>query len=413
MPKILIIAKWEYLTRIRSKWFVISTLIIPLVLVAFMFIPALMVEESGMSLKILGLIDDSGRIGPHFDAVISAEYQLKDGQPKYQIVDLTGYPGEDARTVASSLLDSALIDAYLYIPENVLESGQVRYYARFLGDYRDQEEIRQALNRVMLNLRARDVGLEPELIRELTSPVTLTTIEVKKGGKQSEGSEFVAYVAPIVFVLMLYFAIVMSAQVLMRSVLEERSNRLVEILLSSVSSTQLMSGKIIGLGLLGLSQLGFYLVCGLLVSQHRGMNLMNAGQLPYFLLYFVLGYLFFSGIYAAIGALFSSEHDAQQVVSVISIISVVPILLASYVIANPESLLTILLSHIPFLTPFFMILLMGIETPPVWHLISTIIVLVVCSGLTMIAAGKIFRTAVLMYGKRPTFPEIWQWLKSA
>jgi len=413
MHKVLIIARWEYLTRIRSKWFIISTLIIPLVLVAFMFIPSLLVGEPGMEMKIVGLIDASGIIGADFESSISAEYRLKDGQPKYQIVNLSGYSGDNALTVASNLIDSSVIDAYIYIPEDILESGTIKYYARFQGNYRDQEEIRRIFNRVMLNVRARNAGLDPEIIHQLIRQVNMTTIEVGKRGQQTETQEVIAYVLPIIFVLMLYFAIVMSSQVLMRSVLEERSNRLVEILLSSVNSTQLMSGKIIGLGLLGLTQLGFYLLCGFFVSQYRGMNIIAGYQAAYFLLYFGLGYLFFSGIFAATGAIFSSEHDAQQVVSIISIISVLPILLASYVIANPGSLVTTILSYIPFLTPFFMILLIGVEMPPVWHLISTIALLLICSGLTMIAAGKIFRTAILMYGKRPTLTEIWQWLKSA
>jgi len=180
-----------------------------------------------------------------------------------------------------------------------------------------------------------------------------------------------------------------------------------------VNAGQLMSGKILGLGLLGLTQLLFYMVCGFVVSQYRGIEIINTAQILYFLLYFILGYMFFSGVYAAIGAVFSSEQDAQQAVSIISIVSIFPLLMSSYVITNPDSLLTIVLSHMPFVSPFFMILIIGIKAPPFWHIISTSILLILYAVCAMIIAGKIFRTAILMTGKRPSLPEIIQWFKSA
>ncbi len=413
MRSLFIIARWEYLTRIRSKWFIISTLIIPLVLFAFMFVPTLMMDDTGTEMKIIAMIDETGRLGQKFEADIYSRYELKDGQPKYQVVNLDNQSIDGALDIARSLLDSMVIDAYIFIPRDVFKENRVKYYARFLGNYRDQEEIRTVFNTILLNQRAVDANLDPELVKKLTRQIDLDTIEISRRGEQKETNEIISYIIPIMFVLMLYFAIVMSSQVLMRSVLEERNNRLVEILLSSINSTQLMSGKIIGLGLLGLTQLSFYIICGIGLSQYRGMDYVATYQIPFFLLYFVLGYMFFSSIFAAIGAIFSSEQDAQQAVSLISIISVIPILLSSYVIMNPSAPLTIILSHIPFLTPFFMILLIGIDIPPLWHILSTVSVLVLFAGLTMLAAGKIFRTAILMYGKRPTLPEIFQWLKSA
>ena len=413
MRKLFLIACWEYKTRIRSKWFIISTLIIPLVLVVFMFLPALVMQDTGTDTKIIALIDESGEMSCEFEVVLSQRYLLKNGLEKYQLIVLENQPVEEAMTVAQELLDSIVIDAYVYLPRDIIENNSAEYYARFIGNYREQEEISSVLSTVLLNHRANNAGLNPEMVRKLTRRVNLELFETDRDGEKQQDSEILSYILPIIFVMMLYFAIVMSSQVLLRSVLEERSNRLVEILLSSVNATQLMSGKILGLGLLGLTQLSFYIACGLAVSQYRGIEIISSVQILYFLLYFILGYMFFSSIYAAIGAVFSSEQDAQQAVSIISIVSVFPLLMSSYVIVNPDSLLTIILSHVPFVSPFFMILIIGIGIPPFWHIVSTSIVLIIFVIMAMFIAGKIFRTAILMMGKRPTLPEILQWLKSA
>jgi len=198
----------------------------------------------------------------------------------------------------------------------------------------------------------------------------------------------------------------------MRSVLAERSNRLIEVLLSSVSPSELMSGKIVGLGLLGLTQLALYLIVGIGISNFKGLELFSSTNIVLFLIYFVFGYLLYAAIFAAIGALFDNEQDAQQAVSIFSLITVVPIFLASYVIANPQSVTTTVLSMIPIMTPFFMILRIGVLIPPLWEILTSLVLLIISVWMTMLAAGKIFRVAILIYGKRPTLPEIWQWVRA-
>lgn len=406
MKNLFKVIRWEYLTRIRSKWFIISTLMMPLLLIGFMFLPSFIMTKADTGIKIIGLIDATGDFSRQFENLLRERYELKDGQPKYQVIVLRN------SIIAAELLDSLIIDAYVHIPDDVLETNQVRYYARYLGDYRTPGEIQAVVNSILFERRVARSGLDSRLVRELSREVDFRKIEIGRAGEQKERNEILTYLVPIIFVLMLYFAIVMSSQVLMRSVLEERSNRLIEILLSSVSPTELMTGKILGLGFMGLTQLAIYLAVGTLISQSRGLDIISTSHIGFFLLYFVLGYLFFAAIFASVGVIFNSEQDAQQAVSLISLISVLPLLMSSYVIANPESVLTTLLAHIPFLTPFFMILLIGINIPATWQLLSTAAILIVAAILAMWSAGKIFRTAILMYGKRPTLPEIVQWIRA-
>ena len=135
---------------------------------------------------------------------------------------------------------------------------------------------------------------------------------VLQDGEEKEGSEIISYLTPIIFVMMLFFAIFMSSQILLKSVMEERTNRLVEILLSSITPGELMSGKIIGLGLLGLTQLALYLIVGYFASSYKGIQVVTSANVILFLIYFVLGYLLYASIFASIGTIFNSEHEAQQ-----------------------------------------------------------------------------------------------------
>ncbi len=411
MKNILVVMRWEYLTRIRSKWFVISTVIIPLIIPASMFIPTLIMTGPDTEAKVIAVVDGTLDLGNILERTLTERYKLKDGSPKYQVVLLQGANFNSLKEQASELIDSDVISSYLVIPGNVMDSNEVRYYARNLGNFKDQEQINRAVNRVISRQRMIAANFDPEVISSLIREVDFKMLEVGKEGEEKEGSEIISYLTPIIFVMMLFFAIFMSSQILLRSVMEERTNRLVEILLSSITPRELMFGKIIGLGLLGLTQLTLYLIVGYFASSYKGIQIVTSVNVILFLIYFVLGYLLYASIFASIGTIFNSEHEAQQASSFLSIICIIPIMLSSYVIANPQSTTTTILSFIPVITPFFMILRIGVEMPPLWELFGTIGVLILFVWLTMLAAGKIFRVAVLIYGKRPTLPEIWQWVK--
>lgn len=413
MQKILTIVRWEYFTRIRSKWFIISTVVFPVIVVISMILPSVLMTSEESEYKIVGLIDETRLLAEQLESQLGAEYRLKDGSPKYQVIVFKDTDTERAKSQAAALLDSSIINSYLVIPADVWDSSRVYYYARNIGNFRDQSELDRTVSRLIRSYKMQNAGLSSHLIKQVLSPIDFKVMQVTTGGKEKEGSEYLGYLMPIIFVLMLFFSIFTSAQILMRSVLTERSNRLVEILLSSVSPTELMSGKIIGLGLLGLTQLLIYLFLAYFVSSYKGLELFNLTTTAIFLIYFVLGYLVYAAIFATLGAIFDNEQDAQSAVSIFSLITILPLILASYVISHPQSLTTIILSFIPIMTPFFMILRLGIFMPPLWELLGTMGILLISVWLLMLAAGKVFRVAILIWGKRPTLPEIWQWVRSS
>ncbi len=412
MNQVVNIARWEYLTRIRSRWFIISTLLIPVIMIVSMLVPTLLITSEDTESRLIAVVDGSAQYGHLFEQMITHKYELKDGRPKYQIILLQGRDYAEMKGQALELLDSSLVTACIIIPEDLSESRELRYYAKNLGNFKDQAELQITLQDLFIRQRLVDAAVSEEVIDSVTRPLNFTLMEIGKEGEEQEADELLSFLTPIIFVLMLFLSIFMSSQILLRSVIEERMNRLVEILLSSVSPTQLMAGKITGLGLLGLTQVGVYLVLGQVVSTFQGYAILTSESTLFFLVYFVLGYLFYAAIFAAIGSIFNSEHEAQQASSLFSLICILPIMLSSYVISDPNSTTSVVLGFIPFITPFIMILRIGVEMPQLWEIIASILVMAVSVVLAILAAGKIFKTAILVYGKRPTLSVIWQWLRT-
>ncbi len=405
MRNIIKVAKWEFLTRLKSKLFLISTILFPIMMVGFMIVPSLIMTNLDAENKLIGIVDSTGYLGGKIQSQISETYKLNNGNQKYQIILFQ----KNEIQLAASLLDSSTIDGYLVIPANIIDDNSVIYYSKILGDFKSISEIRSGVNSVISRERMLKENINPEIIDKLTRHINFIALE--PGKTAEEANELISYLTPLIFVMMLFFTIFMTSQILLRSVLQERSNKLIETLLSSVSAGELMSGKILGLGLLGLVQLVVYLVIGTSLSAYKGMDIVTNSDIIFFLIYFVFGYLLYSSIFAAIGSIFDSEQEAQQVTSFLSIMTIVPIMLSSFVIANPNATLTVVLSYIPVMTPFFMILRIGVQMPSIFQLVTTLLVLIISVIVSMYIAGKIFRTAILMYGKRPTLPEILRWIK--
>ena len=239
-------------------------------------------------------------------------------------------------------------------------------------------------------------------------------------GEIEEMDMLVKYVIPGIFMFVLLLGILTSSQLLVTSVMEERSNRIIEILLSSVNTKELMGGKILGIGLLGIIQISFYLtiiiILGIFGSGYLPIEL-NISQLfslkiLWYFLFFILGYFMYSTIYVSLGSLFNNERDAQQTIGFFSLFAIIPIYFMSFIITNPESIITKILTFIPPITPFFMIINIGMLSTPWYYSLGMALYLILWIIIITLIASRIFKTAILMYGKRPTLPELFRWIKS-
>ncbi len=405
MNRILNIMKWEFMVRFRSKMFLIS-LFMPLIFMVFSIIPAMLMDKGGDSEVKVGIVNHAEHIASKFKNNIGNKYQFDDGKPKYWIFDYENF--DEAKTA----LQEKTIDAIMVIPAGIMDTSKSKYFARSLSNFKVIDELRNTLSHTVILQRMENQGVAVEMAESISKRVKMDTFEVNKEGKLTEGNELMVLLGPFFFVFLLVMAIFINGQLLLRSVIEERTNRMVEILLSTVSARELMTGKILGLGSLGMVQILFYLSIGVIFGMVKGIEIVRFDELPILFIYFLTGYFFFASIYATLGTLFDNEQDAQQSMTIVSIIAMVPLMGSFYFMANPTALVTKILSFVPPMTPFMMILRISSDAAEPWEIAATVVLMIVSVWGMMTLAGKIFRTALLMYGKRATLPEIWRWIRA-
>ena len=405
MNRILNIMKWEFMVRFRSKMFLIS-LFMPLIFMVFSIIPAMLMDKGGDSEVKVGIVNHAEHIASKFKNNIGNKYQFDDGKPKYWIFDYENF--DEAKTA----LQEKTIDAIMVIPAGIMDTSKSKYFARSLSNFKVIDELRNTLSHTVILQRMENQGVAVEMAESISKRVKMDTFEVNKEGKLTEGNELMVLLGPFFFVFLLVMAVFINGQLLLRSVIEERTNRMVEILLSTVSARELMTGKILGLGSLGMVQILFYLSIGVIFGMVKGIEIVRFDELPILFIYFLTGYFFFASIYATLGTLFDNEQDAQQSMIIVSIIAMVPLMGSFYFMSNPTALVTKILSFVPPMTPFMMILRISSDAAEPWEIAATVVLMIVSVWGMMTLAGKIFRTALLMYGKRATLPEIWRWIRA-
>ncbi len=405
MNRILNILKWEFMVRFRSKIFLIS-LFMPLILVVFSIVPAMLMEKGGDSEVKVGIVNHAGHITTDFKLNIERKYRLDDEKPKYWFFDYENFDEAKAGLLKKTL------DVVMVIPAGIMDTANAEFYARSLSNFKVMDELRNTLSHTVILMRMSEQGVAVEMAESISKRVRMDSFEINKEGELTEGNELMVFLGPFLFVFLLVMAVFINGQLLLRSVIEERTNRMVEILLSTVSARELMTGKILGLGLLGMVQILFYLAMGIVFGMIKGIEIVRFDELPILFMYFLTGYFFFAAIYATLGTLFDNEQDAQQSMSIVSLIAMVPLMGSFYFMANPTALVTKILSFVPPMTPFMMILRISSDAAEPWEVAATIVLMILSVWGMMTLAGKIFRTALLMYGKRATLPEIWRWIRA-
>ena len=408
MNQIWKIMKWEFMNRVKTKLFLITTFALPFFMAGIMYLPTILMDMEPEDVTEIGLVYDDGLndLLERFQTQVNATFMLQDGNSQFQFSRF-----DEEQEALDSVLSKG-IGGYIFIPSSVLDTGQINYYSLSLSNIKIYSNLRRTLNQVVIEQRMLDQNIDVALVGQMSRRIDFETFELDEMGEASEGDELSSFLVPYLFLMILFMTVFMSGQLLLRSVMEERTSRTIEILLSSVTPDELMRGKILGLGALGMTQMIFYLAVGLSATYYKGWAAIEFSQIPIFLIYFVTGYLFYAAIFAAMGTFFTSEQEAQQSSGVISIIAVLPIAFASYFITNPGSAFTIGSSYIPPLTPFMMIIRLGTGSVDFPEIIYTTLLMVLSCWVLLKLSGKIFRTAVLLYGKKVTVKEVMKWIRA-
>ena len=417
MGKTLKIIRREYIEIVRKKSFLIGLFLMPIFIVAIILLPVLMAFMEVEQQKRIAVIDLTDGLYEPF--VAGLEGKLKDGRPEYVIRrEDTAGDLEAAKRQLAGEIDRGKLNAYLLIPADIYERGDAEYYGKSVSNLPEIRRLRDILTRIVVEHRLAKQGLDAEAVREWTRRVKLEGIKIVKG--KEERSHFAQeFIVSFIFMMILYMMVILYGVVVMRGVLEEKSSRMVEVLLSSVRAEQLMVGKIVGIGGTSLTQVIVWAAVALFASAYGGrlagpdlpIQPIGLEKMIYFSIFFVLGYLLYATLYAIIGAVCTSEQDAQHVQMLVILPLIVPMLLANFIIRQPDAPVSVVLSLIPFFSPILMFMRINILTPSLPEIAGSILLLIATIAAVMWAAARIYRAGILMYGKRATLPEILRWLK--
>lgn len=435
MRKILSVIKREYIQIVRTKGFIIGTILGPVFMLALIVVPIIVSSASVEKQETIGVVDLTHEIFMELDKKLDhRDYRLKDGFRRYVLEKFEASAGtEELRHELGERVLKKELSAYIYIPEDVLEIGaresavrdsepeedKIEYVSEHTTDFEKLRALNGALNNVVIEKRLKREGLDPQKVAQYIKRVELQPIKITKKGEEEDtaGTFMISYF----LALIIYMAILIYGQVIMRGVIEEKSSRVVEVVLSSLRPFQLMMGKILGIGAVGLTQFSIWTLFGIGASVYStsfipagagfSMPSIPAHVFVYFVVFFILGYFLFGTLFAAIGSMVNSEKEAQQLVMPVTMFLIIPIMLMIFIIRAPDSSLAVFLSFIPFFAPILMFLRITVLLPPFGQIGASIVILILTILLMVWLTAKIYRVGILMYGKRPKFAEIVRWIK--
>ncbi|MBO4328008.1 MAG: ABC transporter permease [Bacteroidales bacterium] len=435
MNKIGLIIKREYLTRVKKRSFIIMTFLGPLLMAAIYIIPILLALRGDSEKRTIAIVDQSHWFEQQF---IDSERQT---YVKLQDISLDS---------TKQLVKEGKYDIALFIPATELNiPASAVVYSMKQVPMSVEEHIKDVMKSEIQVQKLLASGVDPDILEQIKTEVNLSVIRMDKEGGEKETFTEIQLLLGLALAVLIYLFIMLFGGQVMQGVMEEKSNRIVEVIVSSVKPFQLMMGKIIGVSLVALTQFLMWIVltfaiyigfsaalgighpeaigAGTVMAQEIGnssimdnegvQNILNIVRsidfgaiLTGFLIFFVLGYLLYATLFAAIGSIVENNTDSQQFTLPVTVPLIIGMLSAVAIVNNPDGPLALWMSMIPFTSPIVMMVRIPFGVP-VWQVaVSALILLGTFIGMTWVAA-KVYRTGILMYGKKLTYKEIFKWLK--
>jgi len=420
MRKVWLVIKREYITRVKTKGFVFATVGVPLLFAGIMVLSIVMAtRQTDHTLKVV-IVDNAGGLGSPIGENLARE-KLDNGKPRFEITKTIDRPssGSSVREELRAQVNAGQLDGYLVIPKDI---ATVEFHTKNAGDFMLYEPVESAVNHAVIARRLSDRGVRLDNVAEVMKGIDLKIIKVTQQGEAEDKGQ--TFVTGLILGMLLYMTLIMYGNFTMRSVLEEKTTRIVEVLVSAVRPIQLLLGKIIGVAGVGFTQYLIWITTGLLLATYGGAIAASvkpgasfphvhvpASLLIYLAIYFVLGYFLYASLYAAVGAASSNEQDAQQLQLPVLLPLVFGFIMYQAVLRDPNSTMSFVLTEIPFFSPILMVLRMAAQTPPFWQIALSIFLLAATALGVIYLSSRIYRVGILMYGKRPSLVEILRWLK--
>ncbi len=419
--KVAHVIRREYLENVRRKSFVVSTLLVPLLMGAFFVLPVLLALFVPDRPYKVAVVDQVGGVAAEVTTALVDT--LKNGDRKYVIesVEATGDRFATAREARIAAVQRGELDIVVAVPSSVLTDGKAEYVTREARNFNIFERFTDVVSDAVVTRRLAAEGFDFARVKSLTEPVEMDMSRISATGELEEKNFLTEYGLVFIFVMILYMAILSWGVTISRSIVEEKGSRVIEVLLSSLTPRDLMVGKLVGVGLAGMTQLSIWALVGLAMSGYAASSavaMLASMQIPpavfgYLMLYFLLGFLLYSALFMTVGAACSTEQDAQQFQGLITLPMIVPLMTLMLLIQNPASSFAVVLSMIPLFAPMMMLARIILLEPPMWQIALSVGLLLAAIYLSIVFAARVFRVGILLYGKRPNLRELIHWYKLA
>lgn len=431
MAKLWAVIKREYIERVRTKWFIIVTLFGPVFFAVIMILPGYLSVKGMREARVtsLRIVDATGiGLGERVARRLAAPQLSAGGVPELAKVDTVDQSGV-------SVIEDALVakiqareeNGVLILDSATVASGRARYLGRDAGSVGQVEALESATRFAVLAARAEAAGISAETAEGLAKlRVNISGEKVTDQGKGGDGLAGTIFGFGVAFLL--YMSIILYGQNILRGVLEEKTTRVAEVVVSSVSPDILLAGKVIGVGAVGLTQMAVWVGSSVLFWEQRvkvfkAMGVNNMPQMSFptiepivaiaLVLFFILGYTFYASLFAAVGAMVSTQEEAQQASQPVLMMLVFSIIFVQPVMTNPTGQLALTMSYLPFSAPIIMPMRMTATPVPPMEIIGSLLGVAVACVVAIWLSARIYRVGLLMYGKRPSMRELVRWIRQA
>lgn len=426
MRQILKIAQREYQETIKTKTFLLSIVMTPLLIIGIGYVNSRLtssMKNAPKPQRWVAIVDLSGKLREDLAAAFK-KYNDANAQRQIQIADQQGLPAEPEGRIETwrRAIDEGRIHGLLVVAKDAAdEKGGAepsQYYAKTknINDLDTYGTMQRLLNEAVTAARYRRHNLSPQLIAELSRPVPLNSIEVgaKTPSTGRSGPNITMIMVPFFFMFLMFMSIMGSSQGMLTSVIEEKNSRVIEVLLAAVSPQKLMAGKILGLVGVGLTLVGIWGAAAAVAATRFGMSgAFNPMMLGWFTIFFILGFAVVASLYAAIGSACNTLKEAQNLLGPVTMFIVLPMIVWMPIAQNPNGTLALVLSYVPTTAPMVMVVRLCADPAlPLGHVLGSLVALLASTVAIVWAAGKIFRTGILMYGKPPTLRELARWVRA-
>jgi ABC-2 type transport system permease protein len=440
--KIFVVAKREYLERVRTRAFIITTLLIPVLMAGVVLVPAYIAAKSkpSGSLRKIRILDATGTgVGTRIVQTIRSDSSVADSVSGPFLVTVSAAQLKAAEDSAvAEVMKPKSLAGYLVLDDSTMVANRARYVGRNATTIADMDRLRNAVRQSVMVERLETSGVNKETIEQVAkSSFQLPTQKLDEKGKG--GSGVAGLLAGVMIGIMLLMSIIIHGQNVMRGVLEEKTTRVAEIVISSIKPEALLAGKVLGVGAVGLTQIFAWLLLsgyttsffgpivmkaaggGATVAAAAGANAPLAGAfggIPYGVLgasiaFFLVGFVFYATLYAAVGSMVNSEQEAQQAATPVMLLLMSGWIFFNPVLLAPNSTLAVVLSWLPWTSPIMMPIRMGLTSVAPASVAGSLVVCVLGSLAAVWLAARIYRVGMLMYGKKPTMAEVAKWIRYA